>query len=235
MGAPNRSKLIIPHTLSLQVVEEATAAVRDEARRCAMRGVKLGLVAQRRLYERVSRDVAIRLCRGSHTDAAKVLGVSRRAMYYLPRCRESPENDPTLIQNENPPSLPTGPPKTLPGARQVAKRRDGWRLEDLDSDAVEVAQGLMRSVLQNIPGCKLAFSSIADRERKLLNWAMKIAELHHLDLVPYQAIKYLAEWSQRDKAWRGRIVTGTALRKLWDQLQAAHEAQRESFERRRAG
>lgn len=235
MGARSDSKLIIPHALSLQVVEEATAAVRDEARRCAMRGIKLGLVAQRRMYERVSRDTAIRLCHGSHTEAARVLGISRRCMYYLPKNRDSPENDPTLIQNENQPHRPDGPRKTIPRPSQEAKRARGWQLEDLDSDAVEVAQGLMRSVLQNIPGCKLAFSSVADRERKLLNWAMHIAALHHVDLVPYPAIQFLSQWSQRDKSWRGRIVTGTALRKLWDQLQAAYEAQRESFERRRSG
>lgn len=235
MGAPNRSKLIIPHALSLQVVEAATAAVRDEARRCAMRGVKLGLVAQRRLYERVSRDTAIRLCHGSHTDAARVLGISRRCMYYLPKTRESPENDPTLIQSVPTPSWSGDTPKTQPWASQVAKRANGWRLEDLDPEAVEVARGLMVSVLRNIPGCALSFCSVAERERKLLNWSLEVAKLHHVDRVPYTAIKFLAQWSQRDKAWLGRIVTGKALRKLWDQLQAAYEAQRESFERRRAG
>lgn len=227
--------MLIPHTVSLKVVEAATAAVRDEARRCAMRGTKMGLVAQRSMYERISRDTAIKLCHGSHTDAARVLGISRRAMYYLPKNRDSPGNDPTLIQNDRPPSRHGDTPKTLPGAIQVAKRASGWQLEDLDSDAVEVAQGLMVSVLRNIPGCALSFCSVPERERKLLNWSLEVAKLHHVDRVPYTAIKFLAQWSQRDKAWLGRIVNGKALRRFWDELQAAYEAQRESFERRRAG
>lgn len=230
------SKLIAAHVLSLQVVEAATSAVREEARRRAMHGGKLGMVAQKALYERVSLETALSLCHGNHQAAANVLGVSRRSMYRMvPRNSILAQNDPTLIQNENPPSRPTGPPKTLPGHSQVAKRASGWQLADLDSAAVEIAQGLMVSVLRNIPGCKLAFSGLAERERKLLNWAMEVAKLHHVDLVPYQAIEFLASWSQRDKVWRGRIVTGKALRILWDELKAAYEAQRESFERRRAG
>ncbi len=201
-----------------------------------MRGGKLGLVAQRKLYEYVALDTALRICHGNHADAARVLGVSRRSMYRMvPRNSILAQSDPTLIQNDDPPHRPDQPRKTLPGASQVAKRAGGWQLADLDSEAVEIARAIMESVLRNIPGCKLAFSTTSERERKLLNWAMKIAELHHVDLVPYQAIQFLAQWSQRDKSWRGRIVTGTALRKLWDQLQAAYEAQRESFERRRAG
>lgn len=201
-----------------------------------MRGTKIGLVAQRRLYERIARDTAIKLCHGSHTDAARVLGISRRSMYYLPQVlRDSAGNGATPIQNQDPPSRHGDTPKTLPGSSQVAKRANGWQLEDLDSEAVEVAQGLMVSVLRNIPGCALSFCSVPERERKLLNWSLEVAKLHHVDRVPYTAIKFLAQWSQRDKAWLGRIVNGKALRRFWDELQAAYEAQRESFERRRAG
>lgn len=201
-----------------------------------MRGGKVGLVAQRRLYERIARETAISLCHGSHTEAAKVLGISRRSLYYLPKSnRDSAGNGATSIQNDDPPYRSTLPPKTLPGASQVAKRASGWQLADLDPEAVEIARSLLESVLRNIPGCKLAFSSQAERDRKLLNWTLEVAKLHHVDLVPYQAIEFLASWSQRDKSWRGRIVTGKALRTLWDELKAAYEAQRESFERRRAG
>lgn len=244
MGAPNRSKMAAAHLLSLQVVEKATAAVREEARRRAMRGQKLGLVAQRSLYSDVSLQTALELAQGNHSLAATVLGVTRTTMYRMVKPNSIlAQNDPSLIQDTTPPSLiqdTTPPPhtiqrpKSLPGASQVAKRADGWQLSDLDSEAVEICQGLMVSVLKNIPGCRLAFVSVPERERMLVSWALQVSQLHHLDLIPYQAIKHLAEWSQRDKAWRGRIVTGKALRKHWDELQAAYEAQRESFERRRS-
>lgn len=223
------------HLLSLQVVEKATAAVREEARRRAMRGQKLGLVAQRSLYSDVSLQTALELAHGNHSLAATVLGVTRTTMYRMVKPTSIlAQNDPSLIQETTPPPHTIQRPKSLPGASQVAKRADGWQLADLDSEAVEICQGLMASVLRNVPGCKLAFTSVPARERMLVSWALQVSMLHHLDLVPYPAIRFLAEWSQRDKAWRGRIVTGKALRRHWDELQAAYEAQRESFERRRS-
>lgn len=222
--------------LSLQVIEKATAAVREEARRRAMRGQKLGLVAQRTLYSDTSLMTALELAKGNHSLAATILGVTRCAMYRMVKPNSIlAQDDPSLIQPTDPPPHTIQRPKMLPGASQVAKRTDGWQLADIDSEAVEICQNLMASVLRNVPGCKLAFTPVPARERMLVSWALHVSMLHHLDLVPYQAIEFLASWSQRDKAWRGRIVTGKALRKHWDELQAAYEAQRESFERRRAG
>lgn len=227
---------IAAHLLNLQVVEAATRAVREEARRCAMRGQKLGMRAQHTLYNLTSLEMALKLCNGNHTLAANVLGVSRGTMYqYVPENSILAQNDPTLIQNARRPQRAREVTKTLPGASQVAKRANGWNLSDLEPEAVEISQDLMASVLRNIPGCKWAFCSVQERDRGLLSFAIHVSQLHHLDHVPYDAIRFLAAWSQRSREWRGRIVTGKALRKHWDELQAAYEAQRESFERRRAG
>lgn len=202
-----------------------------------MRGKRLGIAAQCRLYERVSYDAALELCAGNHTEAAQVLGMSRRASYRMaPQNREPLETGPTLVQNGFKDRDATPIVKTQPRARQAAKRRNGWSLDDLDPDAVEIARALQESVLRNIPGCALAFATVAMREAKLLRWAMDISKLAHLDLIPYPAIKFLAEWSQRNKSWRGRIVSGKALRDHWNELQEQYESQRRSFsERRRAG
>lgn len=121
---------------------------------------------------------------------------------------EERKETPQGIKNCSPPNQ-TEPNQTEPSIKKKSKIRLAPPLE-----AVELAQLLSDKIFENIP------DRTPPTESQLMAWADEADRIYRIDGHPWDKIRELLLWSQRDEFWKANILSMSKLRKQWNQLVA---------------
>jgi hypothetical protein len=81
-------------------------------------------------------------------------------------------------------------------------------------EALELAQLLSDKIFENIP------ERTPPTQPQLLGWAYEAERIYRIDGHPWDKIRELLLWSQRDDFWRANILSMSKFRKQWNQLMA---------------
>ena len=85
-----------------------------------------------------------------------------------------------------------------------------------NTEAIQIASLMANAILERDPQYRFL---VADkREKTLGNWAGDIDKINRIDGRPWEQIRSVVGWYTKDDFWSVNIVSGSKLRKQFDQL-----------------
>ncbi|WP_163337926.1 hypothetical protein [Desulfopila sp. IMCC35008] len=93
---------------------------------------------------------------------------------------------------------------------------DNHDLPAIKTEGFKIASLMADTILQRDPGYR--FLVAGEREKTLANWSDDIEKIHRLDDRPWEQIRSVVEWCMDDDFWSRNILSGSKLRKQFDQL-----------------
>jgi hypothetical protein len=106
-------------------------------------------------------------------------------------------------------------PAAVPHDTEISKEKKK-EYKTLPPEALRLSERLADLVLKNNAGNTELIAS--KRQATVARWGADIERIHRLDGQPWEHIEAVIDWSQADSFWAPNILSGTKLRKQFNQL-----------------